>query len=159
MIRGLNNREEDIAQYILDVQLPAYRVEAELIGYDDIPPLRDTVDTIRNSKETFVGYFIEQELAGFISYESADDAIDLCRMVVHPGYFRRGIAKRLLAYVLADAASSKKVTVSTGARNEPAKSLYRGFGFVLAKELEVAPGLSLAFFELDRRGQEDHNIV
>lgn len=148
MIQILNNNEEGIAQKILDAQLPAYRVEAQIIGYDDIPPLHDTVDTIRSSEEVFVGFFIGRELAGFVSYESEDDAVDICRMVVHPDYFRRGIAKRLLAYVLDEAAVRKKVTVSTGALNEPAKSLYRGFGFALAKELEVAPGVTLAFFEL-----------
>ncbi|RIX48620.1 GNAT family N-acetyltransferase [Paenibacillus nanensis] len=150
MIVELNHKDADTAQKMLDVQLPSYLVEAELIGFHDIPPLRDTTATIRESGESFIGFTVDQELAGFVSYELADDGncVDICRMVVHPDYFRRGIARQLLSHLLAGAAAHKKVTVSTGERNEPAKSLYRSFGFTEAKQIEIAPGVKLSLFEL-----------
>lgn len=148
MIAELNHKDWATAQLILDVQLPSYRVEAEIIGFDDIPPLRDTVETIQTCEESFVGYILSQELAGFISYELTDDGVDICRMVVHPNFFRRGIAKQLLSFLLDGVAAHKKVTVSTGDKNEPAKSLYRGFGFSEVDQIEVAPGVQLACFEL-----------
>ncbi|REK71156.1 GNAT family N-acetyltransferase [Paenibacillus paeoniae] len=148
MIEKLNHREPITAKAMLAVQLPAYRIEADIIGFDDIPPLRDTAETIMASEETFVGYWLEEELAGFISYELDEHQLGICRMVVHPQYFRRGIAKGLLSYVLTGAGEQKRITVSTGAKNEPAKALYRSFRFTDAGEIEVAPEVSLALFEL-----------
>ncbi|MEK3885745.1 GNAT family N-acetyltransferase [Paenibacillus sp. PL2-23] len=123
-------------------------MEAKLIGASDIPPLRDTVEDIQSSEETFMGCSLSKTLVGFVSYEVADGALNICRMVVHPDYFRRGIAKRLLAYAVDEAGAGMKVTVSTGALNEPAKLLYRSFNFVQSCEREVAPGIRLAYFEL-----------
>ncbi|MFD0589011.1 GNAT family N-acetyltransferase [Paenibacillus sp. GCM10027627] len=146
MITLLNHKDLDIAKRMWEVQIPAYRVEAEMIGFADIPPLRDTPETISASGETFIGFMESGALAGFISYELEEGTVDICRMVVHPNYFRRGIAKRLLAYVLDYAAGDRAVSVSTGARNEPAKALYRGFGFVEKEQIEVAPGVSITVF-------------
>lgn len=148
MIGIEHHQERRVAEQLLSVQLPAYRIEAELIGFWDIPPLRDTTETMMESGETFVGYRIEGELAGFISYEDEGDALDICRMVVHPNYFRRGIAKSLVEYVLEGAGKHKRVKVSTGAGNKPAIALYRSFGFADAGEIEIAPGVRLALFEL-----------
>lgn len=148
MIVELIHNDAGTAQRILDVQLPSYRIEAELIGFCDIPPLRDTLETIQCSGECFIGYAIHDKLTGFIAYELIEDAVEICRMVVHPDYFRRGIAKQLLAYLLAGAAAHKKVTVSTGDKNEPAKLLYRSLGFTEVNQIEIAPEVRLACFEL-----------
>ncbi|RJX38915.1 GNAT family N-acetyltransferase [Paenibacillus pinisoli] len=148
MIGIEQHQDRGVAEQLLAVQLPAYRIEAELIGFWDIPPLRDTAETMMASGETFVGYRIEGALAGFISYEDEGDAIDICRMVVHPDYFRRGIARSLVDYVLEGAGKHKRVKVSTGAGNKPAIALYRSFGFADAGEIEIAPEVRLALFEL-----------
>ena len=152
VITVLNHGDISIAKQILDVQLPAYRVEADIIVFYEIPPLRDTAKTIASSEEHFIGYRVGERLAGFISYELPEkdgdvESVDICRMVVHPDFFRRGIAKQLLAHLLDSAAAGKRVTVSTGAKNEPAKSLYRSFGFVEKKEIEIAPDVFLTVFE------------
>lgn len=145
----MNHQERRVAEQLLEVQLPAYRIEAELIGFDDIPPLRDTAETLMVCNEIFAGFKLEGTLAGFISYEAVGaEVLNLCRMVVHPDYFRKGIARSLLAYVLEGAGMHKKVTVSTGANNEPAKALYRSFGFIDAGEIEIAPEVKLILFEL-----------
>lgn len=150
MINALNHRDVDMAAQILAVQLPAYRVEAELIGFDGIPPLRDTAESIMGSEEQFVGFMRGGGLAGFISYELQEDAVDICRLVVDPSCFRQGIARKLLTHVLQGVGERKKVTVSTGTKNEPAKVLYRSFGFAWKKEIEVAPGVSITEFELPK---------
>ncbi|MFF2886420.1 GNAT family N-acetyltransferase [Paenibacillus sp. NPDC057967] len=148
MIGIEQHQNREVAKQLLAVQLPAYRIEADLIGFWDIPPLRDTAETIMDSSEIFIGYRIDGVLAGFISYEDEGDALDICRMVVHPDYFRRGIAKSLLAYVLEGEGKHKRVKVSTGAKNEPAIALYRSFGFFDAGAMEITPEVKLALFEL-----------
>ncbi|WP_028596192.1 GNAT family N-acetyltransferase [Paenibacillus assamensis] len=147
MIRKLIVDNEVIAQQMLGVQIPSYQVEAELIGFYDIPQLKDTVQTLMSSNETCVGYFVMEELAAFISYTDEGKFIDICRLVVHPDHFRKGIAKKLVAHVIDVIANNKKVIVSTGAKNTPAKQLYKQFGFQEMKNIEVAPDLFITLLE------------
>ncbi|TWT16148.1 GNAT family N-acetyltransferase [Planomicrobium sp. CPCC 101079] len=121
------------------IQIPAYRIEAELIGFDGIPPLKETVEDIQKSDETFIGFF-EDELKGFISYKQEKKLIDIHRLVIHPDSFRQGIASKLITFLLSEFPGYKFI-VTTGQANIPAKKLYVSLGFVEQKDFEVAPGI------------------
>lgn len=152
MIQILDHRKEEIAAAIVAVQIPAYRVEADLIGFDGIPALQDTPSAIMASNEYFVGYSEDGSLIGVISYESGEREIDICRLVVHPDHFRKGIASKLLRHVLElTALSDKQVVVSTGRDNGPAVAFYKRYGFVETGTREVAPGFFIANFELNKK--------
>lgn len=144
MIEGLNNRDSKIAEEIQRVQQPAYQIEADLMGFQGIPQLAESIMEIQNSNELFTG-FVEEEIKGFISYAKEEGLIDICRLVVHPSHFRQGIAKKLLGFLL-DRYPAHEFIVSTGTANEPAKNLYRSFGFIEQDEFEVAPGISCTNF-------------
>ena len=90
-IRYKNNAEK-----VLSVQIPSYKVEAEIIGSYDIPPLKDTVETLQNCGEIFFGYFLDKQLCGVMSVKEDKDEIDIHRLIVHPTHFRKGIAQELL---------------------------------------------------------------
>ncbi|AZK48934.1 GNAT family N-acetyltransferase [Paenibacillus lentus] len=126
---------------MIDIQIPAYKVEAELIGYDGIPQLLDTVETMMECKENFVGYFLEGELAAFVSYEETEQEVEICRLVVHPYHFRKKIATILVEHVVETIAQGRPISVNTGALNFPAKGLYQMFGFRQVRDIEVAPGV------------------
>ncbi|WP_214627819.1 GNAT family N-acetyltransferase [Paenibacillus agaridevorans] len=143
MIHQLEHGNSTIAAAILDVQLPAYRIEAELLGFDGIPALRDTVADIMACNETFVGYRDGENLLGLIAYEKSGPELDICRLVVHPSAFRRGIATKLLEHVL-EREAPDRATVSTGKENGPAIALYKRFGFTEKREIEVAPGFFIS---------------
>lgn len=141
MIRELNNKHKETAEKILAVQIPAYKVEADIMNFDGIPQLQDTVDSIIQSNETFAGYLIEDVLAGFISYTHDEGHFQICRLVVDPIHFRKGIAKRLLGYLLESVCRGYETAVMTGAENVPAKNLYKMYGFHEVKDIEVAPNV------------------
>lgn len=147
MIITLNVNNEEIARKILNVQIPAYEIEADIIHFYGIPQLKDTVETISKSNEIFLGYMIEEDLAGVISYTENQNHIDICRLVVHPNHFRKGIGKRLVGYLVQNIVKGNKATVSTGAKNIPAKQLYKMFGFVEVKDIEVAPNVFITLLE------------
>ncbi len=148
MIELLNVSDAAVARRLLAVQIPAYRIEAELIGFYDIPPLRDTVATLQASGETFFGYYLADELVGAISYKREGETVDIHRLIVSPAHFRKGIASALLRYLLeAEAeAGATRFVVSTGDKNTPAKELYIRHGFTEVGRVEVAPGVNLASF-------------
>lgn len=146
MIRELDIRDVGIARVVLELQKTSYAVEAEIIGSRELPPLWETLEELRACGEDFHGYFLAGELAGAISTKKRRDILDIHRLFVGPKYFRRGIASSLLRRVERDE-GIEEFTVSTGARNEPAKRLYLSHGFVEMGEDEVAPGLFVARFE------------
>lgn len=174
-MRRLNLAEDSEARQLLDLQQLSYQVEASLIGYADLPPLKDTLETLRSSNEQFYGYFDRETLVGAISYESegisvkcrecdkggrhsqgltparflderARKGLDICRLVVHPEFFRRGIGGKLLRKIegLED---PELMTVWTGSKNTPALELYKRFGFVALEEREVAPGVFVTYLK------------
>ncbi|MGC4377250.1 GNAT family N-acetyltransferase [Fictibacillus sp. Mic-4] len=147
MIQPIDIKDPAIAQQVLEVQIPSYQVEAELIGFFGIPQLRDTTRSLMNCPEDFYGYFMDGNLAGAISFVKKDGVVDIHRLIVHPDYFRRGIGRSLVQYVLDFDKNIKKYIVSTGAKNIPAKNLYKKLGFVEIGEQEVAPGVLITQFE------------
>lgn len=140
MIFEIDHRKEFTAQEIQRIQRPAYLVEAELMGFEGIPQLKESILEIQNSGETFLGYLEKDRLSGFISYKKEDNTIDIYRLVVDPEHFRKGIGRQLLAFLMKKF-QDMEFTVSTGKANLPAKRLYASFGFVETQDFEVAPGI------------------
>ncbi|MEW9701340.1 GNAT family N-acetyltransferase [Paenibacillus sp. SI8] len=139
---------------MLSLQIASYRVEAERIGFDDIPPLKEGIASIREADEIFYGYYTADDdgstmLVGAISYSCEGSVVTICRMMVHPDYFRRGIARALLKHVLTvqQRSGASRFIVSTGTANLPAVRLYEDFGFVQRRVFTVPPGVSLTTFE------------
>jgi len=146
MIQLVNHHDEKVARSILLIQLPAYKVEADLIGFDGIPQLLDTIEDIKNSSELFLGKLEGSKLVGFLSYEDTDEQIDICRLVVDPNHFRKGIASELLNFVLTVKANEKKVVVSTGAKNVPAITLYERYNFKKVADIEIESNFFITQF-------------
>ena len=76
-IAVLDISDELIAREVLELQRRAYRVEAALIGSNDIPPLRESVHELQVCGETFLGVFMEGGLVGCVSWKLKNETIDL----------------------------------------------------------------------------------
>ena len=127
-IQRLDLQHAPTVERVLEIQQASYTIEAELIGTRNIPPLHDTIESLQNSEEHFYGYWIDDEIAGLIAVTLEDDTLDICRMAVHPDYFRRGIASALLTFALSAHSAAARTIVATGSRNDPAKQLYLRHG-------------------------------
>ncbi|MDR4947894.1 GNAT family N-acetyltransferase [Neobacillus cucumis] len=146
MIKKIDITNPKFAKEVLDVQIPSYKVEADLIGFDEIPPLKDTVDTLQQCGENFYGCYINEELSGVISIKIENGVMDIHRLFVHPKHFRRGIGKMLLDFIQTHENGFETIIVSTGSKNEPAINFYQKNGFSKTKERKVTEGLLLTFF-------------
>jgi ribosomal protein S18 acetylase RimI-like enzyme len=147
IIHGINLENSRLTERLYELQRAAYLVEANLIGFEDIPPLKESFEEFLNCGETFLGYFEREELAGAISYTIDGQELTICRMVVDPKHFRKGIAQKLLKAVEDAYNEISTFKVSTGKDNYPARNLYQKNGFELAEDVEVAPNFYISIFE------------
>ncbi|KOO46196.1 GNAT family N-acetyltransferase [Priestia koreensis] len=144
MIQRLSMHENIVAEQVLAIQLRAYALEAALLNYPDLPPLKDSVYTLQNTNETFYGYVKDNELAGVISIEENEGVYIICRVAVNPHFHRQGIAQELLNFI--QERYSTTLVVTTGVANTPAVRLYEKSGFQEVRRFYMPDGLELVTF-------------
>jgi ribosomal protein S18 acetylase RimI-like enzyme len=113
---------------VLEVQRAAYAIEAELIGYPDLPPLRETLEALQATGEELWLCQEGDAVVGVVGLEHGAEEMVIARLFVAPASFRRGVGSALVAHALS-LARGRRVRVGTGARNAPALALYERFGF------------------------------
>ncbi len=141
MIKKLEHENEEIAGKIRQLFQLAYQVEADLLGIETFPPLQRTISNIKNSPTHFYGYFIENKIMGIIEIEYSKEETEIHSLVVHPDFFRRGIGKKMLGFILKK--DSKVYSVQTALKNIPAIKLYESEGFDLQKKWKTTEDLYL----------------
>lgn len=150
MIKQIDITNPKVAEEVLNVQIPSYTVEAELIDFYEIPPLKETVDTLQQCGETFFGYYLNEELCGAISIKMDHLVLDIHRLIVHPKHFRKGIAKKLLEFIERNYDGVESIIVSTGAKNTPAITLYEKNGFSKIGKIRINEQLTLYSFKKNK---------
>ncbi|MFI6678647.1 GNAT family N-acetyltransferase [Kribbella sp. NPDC050470] len=146
MIRPLDLGDRALAERVLAIQHAAYAVEAELIGFDGIPPLQEDLDGLMSSTEHWLGRYDGDVLVGAVAYEFPDqDTVDITRLIVDPAHARRGHGRALLDHL--DQLEPRPVSiVSTGTANTPAVNLYKSRGYHETVRVEIAPGVTVTQF-------------
>ena len=140
MITKLDNSNEEVANQIFTIFQNSYKIEAQLIGVVDFPPLLRSVKDIENSKTLFYGFSENTCLAAIIEIVIEDRCLDINSLTVDPDYFRKGIADKLIGYILAKFDVSKAI-VETAVVNIPAITLYKKHGFVEFKRWIPSHGI------------------
>lgn len=149
--RPIDHTAADVAAAVVAVQRASYRVEADLIGYDRIPPLLDTAADVAALDLAVLGVHDDAgRLAGLVGYlvevGPGGPVADIERLAVDPRWFRRGIGRALVTAVHERERAAVAFTVSTGAANAPAVALYRSLGYRPVGERTVE-GCRIAAFE------------
>ena len=149
-VAELDLGDDATLERLVALQRASYAVEAELIGARELPPMRESPAELRACGETFLGADEDGALLGAISFKRAGGTVDIHRLVVDPGAFRRGVATELLDALEARERDATHWTVGTGAANAPARTLYERRGFTATEE-RVVPG-GIRWVRLDRAG-------
>jgi GNAT superfamily N-acetyltransferase len=147
MIKKLNLNDTETVKRVLELQIASYKVEADILGFYEIPPLKDTIDSLKECDEIFYGYHIRGTLAGIISYKTINDILDIHRVAVHPHFFRIGVGGKLVDFVEGNERAINRIIVCTGNMNIPAVSLYLKKGYKKINDIEVSKGIYLTQFE------------
>ena len=128
MIQKLYNKNEEIARKIRSLFRASYKIEAELLNATDFPPLNRELAAFLNADTEFYGLYVEDEIAAAVEVETCKNNTHINSLVVHPDYFRQGMGRRLVQFII-DTFDSETFTVETGLENGPATALYKHFGF------------------------------
>jgi ribosomal protein S18 acetylase RimI-like enzyme len=127
---------------VLEVQHAAYAIEAQLIGYPQLPPAHETLASLQGCGEEVWLCEEDGELLGAVGLEhTSEDELLVARLFVAPSAFRRGVGTALVRHALAQA-RGRRVRVGTAAANLPALALYERFGFRRVVERDPAPGVT-----------------
>ena len=149
MIQKLDHTNLAIATKMRVVFQESYAVEAKLLNAVNFPPLQRPLEGYTKSKTTFFGYHIKEIIVGIIEVSTIEKATHINSLVVSPHYFRQGIGRQLMKYVLQDF-SSKVFTVETGLKNIPASKLYTSFHFKEVKQWDTDHDVRKIRFKLSR---------
>lgn len=139
-ITTLDQRSMETAAQIRSVQRAGYAVEAVLIGYDQMPGLVESDDDVAVLDLTILGAHVVgpassgPRLVGIIGYRRLGTIVDLDRLAVDPSHFRQGVARSLVEELHRREDTARRIEVSTGAANMPARTLYENLGYRLQRE-------------------------
>lgn len=122
--------DPDWASGVFKLQRKSYRIEADLIHFQAIPPLIESQEQLSRSIETFFVTGAPAELSAMIAIEHDDvETLTISRLCVNPDFMRQGLASALIHHILKLFPEKKLIKVSTGAANQPAIDCYVKAGF------------------------------
>jgi ribosomal protein S18 acetylase RimI-like enzyme len=140
MIKKLDNSNAEVANQIFIIFQNSYKVEAQLIGTLDFPPLSRSVRDIENSESLFYGFSENECLAAIVEIVIEGKHLEINSLTVAPLHFRKGIADKLISYILENVNFSEAI-VETAVVNTPAINLYKKHGFVEFKRWTPSHGI------------------
>jgi ribosomal protein S18 acetylase RimI-like enzyme len=147
----------DDAPAILALQKLAYESEARLYNDRNLPPLTQTLDSLRGEfTESLVLKCVEEggthgaRLLGSVRARDFDGTCQIGRLIVAPELQGRGIGTRLMREIEARFAASTRFELFTGSRSEANIRLYERLGYSRCRKQSLSPSLTLVFMEKKR---------
>ncbi|MGA8851154.1 MAG: GNAT family N-acetyltransferase [Aeromicrobium sp.] len=129
-----------VALALLELQRASYAVEAELIGDDRIPPLRQNEVDLTSFRGHWLLAWNGVDLVGAAAWVERESGVEIDKVMVRPTAHRQGVGSQLLALVI-EAAADRQIAVATGRDNAPARALYGKYGFADVRDERVPPGI------------------
>jgi ribosomal protein S18 acetylase RimI-like enzyme len=148
-------QKEDL-QEILALQYLAYQSEAELLGNKDIPPLKQTFESITDefSKSLFLKATDNGKIIGSVRASVSEGTLYVGKLIVHPSSQGQGIGTRLLQEIeyISECECLELFTSSKSVRNI---RLYERLGYTIFKKEKISE--ELVFIYLHKKKSDRKN--
>lgn len=137
------------APAILELQKLAYAAEGR--RYDDwnLPPLTQTLDSLRAEFAEWVVLKLVADgvIIASVRGRRVGDTWHIGRLIVHPDFEGQGLGTRLMRAIERESGDSRRFELFTGHRSERNIRLYERLGYVRCREQELSPAVTLVFME------------
>lgn len=136
------------ASQILEIQKAAFRYEAEIYDRDDLPPVRQTLESMIEDfdKYDFFKASYNREIIGSVRALVIGDTCYIGRLIVLPSYHKRGIGSRLMDS-LEQKYAGCRFELFTGKKSLDNIRFYSKRGYTIYDEFSEADNIVLVKME------------
>jgi GNAT superfamily N-acetyltransferase len=140
------------AAAILELQKLAYQSEARLYEDWTLPPLTQTLDSLRAefADSVILKAVADGRIVASVRARRVDGAWHIGRLVVHPRFQGMGLGTRLMRHIERESKETRQFRLFTGHRSAGNIRLYERLGYVRSREEVVSPAVTLVFMEKNR---------
>lgn len=137
------------ADETLALQKLAYQSEAELYQDWSIPPLTQTIEEIKSefSAKTFLKACLNGKLVGSVRVSFNRGTCFVGRLIVHPGYQKKGIGTKLMETIENRFPSTERLELFTGLRSAGNIRLYEMLGYRIFRRKRLSAKVILVYME------------
>lgn len=138
----------DDLQEILDLQYLAYQSEAKLFGNKDIPPLKQTLDELRDEYNNglILKMVSDDTIIGSVRAHEKDGTAYIGKLMVHPDHRCKGFGSMLLDEI-ENYYPDKRYELFTSTRSEDNIRLYQKHGYKIFDRKEISDELVFVYLE------------
>ena len=135
-------------QEILDLQYLAYQSEARLFGNKDIPPLKQTLDELREEYNNglILKMVSDDKIIGSVRAHEKDGTAYIGKLMVHPDHRCKGFGSMLLDEI-ENYYPDKRYELFTSTRSEDNIRLYQKHGYKIFDRKEISDELVFVYLE------------
>ena len=133
---AISDAEPCDLETILALQKLAFRREAELYNDFSIPPLTQTLESMRTdlSKKTFLKACLAVTIVGSVRGFQDHSTCLVERLAVHPDHQNRGIGTALMCALEGRFPNARRFELFTGHKSEGNIRLYQRLGYAVFKQ-------------------------
>ncbi len=139
---------EDLGQ-ILDLQKACYLEEAALYEDFEIPPLTQTLDSIKSDyeKEEILKIESEGKIIGSVRGFLEKETCKIGRLIVDERFRNKGLGKLLMKEIESKFDSAQRFELFTGHKSDRNLALYNKLGYAEFQKKRINAKLELIFLE------------
>lgn len=134
---------------ILKLQYLAYQSEAELFGSRDIPPLKQTLEEVKEEFDKGVILKMVDDgdvIIGSVRAHEADGTVYIGKLMVHPDFRGKGFGSKLLGEI-EGCFPGKRYELFTSTRSIDNIRLYTKLGYKIFDEKKINDELTFVYLE------------
>lgn len=139
---------EDLEE-ILTLQYLSYQSEADLVGTNDIPPLKQTISEVIDEYKcgTILKMVAENNvIIGSVRAKKVDGTVHIGKLMVHPDYRGKGLGTKLLIEIEQYFPDSR-YELFTSTKSVDNIRLYQKLGYKIFSEKVLDCGLVFVYME------------
>ena len=135
-------------QEILDLQYLSYQSEAALFGNKDIPPLKQTLEELREEYNNglILKMVSDDKIIGSVRAHEEGGTAYIGKLMVHPDYRCKGYGSRLLNEI-EKCFPGRRYELFTSTRSEDNIRLYQKLGYEMFDRKEISDELVFVYLE------------